>query len=414
MLETIVLWGIAILCISTVIGLIIWAMRQARPRITRGRASSVGRQDEQDLRRDLLSKKPTKSQLKWRPRFAWGIYLTLQAIIGLSVLFLWKEIELFGGVWNTGMAILAAQVLFTSQTLKTVDSAEERVFMTLFGDPWCEVIRLYIVIPGVFEDNIRIRTRAKKAQFPRELEFIWRGEGIMPADSGMEYPYLIIFPGKENSKDIFEQKGTYGCTAYMIYVITDIWQFIFEVGTIMELEDRVKDVFGNVMQNAAAEKKTVLAVTEDWIGVNEALQRALESRVNNWGVSVQSAKFDPLDLGYHINKILKEYAQSLKAAEKLVVERVSEAEGNRQIGYAKADVDLAELEKLAKGLAELHDKGVDPETALKLLTVQSGLEHAEYSILSGSGSNAILDLIANVGATPGGRPVVQPQKGGAS
>ena len=372
-------------------------------------ATNRGNSSQKKRGRVLLSKKPTPQQEAQRRGKAWYAYIAIHVVFGFLAIFLWKDVQLGGGVWNTGGAIVAFQVGFAVFTLRTVDSAKERVFISYFGDAAYEVIRLYPIIPFVLDDRLRFRTRGKKAQFPRELEYVWRGEGIMPEDSGKEYPYLIVFPGRDGSKDVYEQKGTYGCTAYMIYVITDIWQFIFEVGSLEELEDRVKDVFGNVMQNEASKKKTVLAILENWIQVNNTLQDALKDRVEGWGVEIQSAKFDPIDLGYHINKILKEYAASLRAADQLVVEKTAEAEGNRKIGYAKADVDFAELQKLAEGIAKLGDRGIKPETALQLLTVQAGLEKADYSILSGSGGNAILDLIANIGATPGGRNVLQPK-----
>lgn len=370
-------------------------------------ATNRGNSSQKKRGRVLLSKKPTLKQEAQRRENAWYAYIAIHTVLGLLAALLWKDMQLGGGIWNTGGAIVAFQAGFAVFTLRTVDSAKERVFISYFGDAAYEVIRLYPIIPFVLDDRLRFRTRGKKAQFPRELEYVWRGEGIMPEDSGKEYPYLIVFPGRDGSKDVYEQKGTYGCTAYMIYVIIDIWQFIFEVGSLEELEDRVKDVFGNVMQNEASKKKTVLAILENWIQVNNTLQDALKDRVEGWGVEIQSAKFDPIDLGYHINKILKEYAASLRAADQLVVEKTAEAEGNRQIGYAKADVDLAELQKLAEGIEKLEDRNIKPEMALKLLTIQAGLENADYSILSGSGGNTILDLIANIGATPGGRNVLQ-------
>jgi hypothetical protein len=121
MLKTIVLWGIVILCISAVIGLIIWAMGHARPRSVALVSSGTSRQDVQEGASTVDVRDEEKNKRDFWRNVLWGngIVFVIAVLIAIFVppitlehLNEKREVVLVP-VWNWGFFFLFAQFVYS-------------------------------------------------------------------------------------------------------------------------------------------------------------------------------------------------------------------------------------------------------------------------------------------------------------
>ncbi|NTV22677.1 MAG: hypothetical protein HGB03_03930 [Candidatus Yonathbacteria bacterium] len=360
-------------------------------------------QTEDDGDSGLSINEPSQRQQQFRRGIAWGAFFGVIILLLILVGVFWKDTKVFGMPFKPGFLFLIPLYYFVKVTLKRPAVDAFRVLVRVLNKPSYEVFGPYPEFPGITSATL-VSRRPKEAQQPADEDKIYRGNGPKPSDLDMVDPYRIIFLGKDGSEDILEQPGTYEFTGFYIYQIINAWRFIYMVGSEEELQTRLKDVLPTVLQGAASEKKTMKELINSWNIVNDDFLDTLNLRVEDWGIGIGFAKILPPDYGYHINLALKQFSAAIKASEQKIMERSAEAEGNRRIGFAGADIQAAEVGRVAKAFEEFKKIGIDLEVAMKMITIQKGLEGSDYSILSGS--DPILNVLGAASVTPGLRELI--------
>ena len=302
---------------------------------------------------------------------------------------------IMGSGWNWGLALFLAIVLYTIASFRQLGPTELGA-RTLFGNPIDQVSSGFVFVPvGIFSLEVAPAIFIQD-ELPSNPENIFRGDGIIPPD---KFPPIRIpfgLPTEEND-DPYDHRMTQEVVPVVTWRIDDFVKFLTTVGSVEEARRQLEDAAIAMLTEAFAKITPAIALKE-LDKHSEALKKAIDDRVDGWGIELKSAKIKAINFNHELNTAIL---------------GVPQATVNAKAAIITAEARKRELELEGEGMGAAEKAILDGRTAgMKNMTSELGLSGGailaaetargitnnpgQKTIIAGSGGFSDLAMVGSV------------------
>ena len=330
--------------------------------------------------------------------------LAYAILLSISILLSFFPTTLFGVNWNWGLEMFLALVVYTLASFKMVSETEQGMRL-LIGEPFDNVPSGLIFVPlWIFRLITETRLNIQD-ELPCDPEHIYRepkegSDGVIP--EGMFPPIRMPFGPPEKGDGIPEDdpyniRMVVEVVPVVTWKIDDLITFRTTIGSVKEARRQMEDEAVAMMTEAFA-KITPAVALRKLPKYSEELKVAIETKVEDWGITIISAKIKPFNFSRSLNKAILGVPEATVAAKAAIIT----ATGNKQVlqlnGEGAGAAEKALLEGRTAGLKKMAvDLNVSGASVLGAETARGVTSNpGQRTIIAGSHGFADLATIGTV------------------
>lgn len=276
----------------------------------------------------------------------------------------------------------------------------------------------WVFVPLVFCELIRVPRGIIQMEIPSNPENIWRGDPHETVPPGKFPPIRITFAAdKRGDTDPLSRRVTEEAVPIIGIVIQSPTRFTLRVGGYgmhpvdyakTVLEDETVAFFTMILT-----RKTVATTLRTLEKINKEFERKIEAKIQDWGVSLDTAKLKTINFSKDLNVAIQSGAVELAAKEGTIQKAQAEKQKRKLEGEGTAAAEAVIISERGKAMEEAAGRlKLNGEQVLAAETARStlGKDNDRTVVLgAGGGLQDLYGIAAMLQRGPNSPPPIPPQ-----